>query len=127
MPARVEVIETALAEPDAVIATAVQPWAHQVQPTISGEKVAQAIIAGTGADTSRFSIPDQKLFPLQLGPHSDVADRLHALGGRGGPWSPRTRSGGHGDLPFVVLPTDRRSGLLLPAWRCGVSSAVTQR
>ncbi len=55
---RLELVETALAELDAVITTACRPWAHQLQllQTIPGvgEKVAQVILAETGADMSRF-------------------------------------------------------------------------
>ena len=62
MLARIEAIETALAELNAVIAAAFTPWAHQLQllQTIPGvgEKVAQVIIAETGADMSRFPTPE---------------------------------------------------------------------
>ena len=55
---RLELVEEALAESDAVIAAACQPWAHQIEllQTIPGvgEKVAQVIVAETGADMSRF-------------------------------------------------------------------------
>jgi transposase len=55
---RLELIETALAELDAVIATACRPWAHQLEllQTIPGvgPKVAQVILAETGGDMSRF-------------------------------------------------------------------------
>ena len=55
---RLELVEHALAELDAVIAVACRPWAHQLEllQTIPGvgEKVAQVIVAETGADMSRF-------------------------------------------------------------------------
>ena len=55
---RLQLVETALAELDAVIAKACKPWAHQLEllQTIPGVgvKVAQAIVAETGADMSRF-------------------------------------------------------------------------
>jgi transposase len=58
MLARIEAVETALAEPDAVIAEACRPWAHQLDllQTIPGvgPKVAQVILAETGGDMSRF-------------------------------------------------------------------------
>src|SRR3712207_1756898 len=55
---RLELIEAALAELDAVIAEACRPWAHQLAllQTIPGvgPKVAQVILAETGGDMSRF-------------------------------------------------------------------------
>ena len=55
---RLELVEQALAELDAVLAEACRPWQHQIEllQTIPGvgEKVAQVIIAETGADMSRF-------------------------------------------------------------------------
>ena len=55
---RLELVEQALAELDAVIADACRPWTHQIEllQTIPGvgEKVAQVIVAETGADMSRF-------------------------------------------------------------------------
>src|SRR3954453_9788847 len=55
---RLELVEDALAELDAVLATAFTPWAHQLEllQTIPGVgvKVAQVIIAETGADMTRF-------------------------------------------------------------------------
>ena len=55
---RLESVERALAELDQTIATACRPWQHQLEllQTIPGvgEKVAQVIIAETGADMSRF-------------------------------------------------------------------------
>jgi transposase len=62
MLARIESVETALAELNVVIAAAFQPWVHQLEllQTIPGvgEKVAQVIIAETGADMSRFPTPE---------------------------------------------------------------------
>src|SRR4051794_31296795 len=62
MLARIEAVEAALAELNAVIAEAFRPWAHQLEllQTIPGveEKVAQVIIAETGADMSRFPTPE---------------------------------------------------------------------
>ncbi len=55
---RLELVEDALAELDAVIAQACRPWAHQLEllQTIPGvgPKVAQVILAETGGDMSRF-------------------------------------------------------------------------
>jgi transposase len=55
---RLERVEAALAELDAVIAEACRPWTHQLEllQTIPGvgEKVAQVILAETGGDMSRF-------------------------------------------------------------------------
>jgi transposase len=55
---RLDLVEQALAELDQVIAAECQPWAHQIDllQTIPGvgEKVAQVIVAETGADMSRF-------------------------------------------------------------------------
>src|SRR3712207_4325877 len=55
---RLDAVEADLAELDAVIAAACQPWAHQLQllQTIPGvgPKVAQVILAETGGDMSRF-------------------------------------------------------------------------
>jgi transposase len=55
---RLELVERALAELDAVITEACRPWQHQIEllQTIPGvgPKVAQVIIAETGADMARF-------------------------------------------------------------------------
>ena len=55
---RLDLVEQALAELDAVIAEACRPWQHQIEllQTIPGvgPTVAQVIIAETGADMSRF-------------------------------------------------------------------------
>src|SRR3954447_13742222 len=59
---RIASVEAALAELNTVLAQAFTPWAHQLQllQTIPGvgEKVAQVIIAETGADMSRFPTPE---------------------------------------------------------------------
>ena len=53
-----DLVEQALAELDAIIIDACQPWQHQIEllQTIPGvgQKVAQVIIAETGGDMSRF-------------------------------------------------------------------------
>lgn len=55
---RLELVESALAELDGVIEAACQPWVHQIELLCTipgvGVKVAQVIIAETGADMSRF-------------------------------------------------------------------------
>jgi transposase len=55
---RLELVEQALAELDAVLVDAFRPWAHQIEllQTIPGvgPKVAQVIIAETGGDMARF-------------------------------------------------------------------------
>jgi transposase len=55
---RLDLVEQALAELDVVLVDACQPWQYQIEllETIPGvgEKVAQVIIAETGADMSRF-------------------------------------------------------------------------
>ena len=55
---RLDLVEQALTELDGVIAAACHPWAHEIEllQTIPGvgEKVAQVIVAETGADMSRF-------------------------------------------------------------------------
>jgi transposase len=55
---RLDLVEQALGEVDQTISVACQPWAHQIDllATIPGvgERVAQVIVAETGADMSRF-------------------------------------------------------------------------
>jgi transposase len=55
---RLDLVEQALAELDAVLVDAFRPWAHQIEllETIPGvgPKVAQVIVAETGGDMSRF-------------------------------------------------------------------------
>src|SRR3954449_3108283 len=77
---RIASIEAALAELNAVIAHAFQPWAHQLEllQTIPGvgEKVAQVIIAETGADMTRFPTPEH------LASWAGVAPGMHDWAGR---------------------------------------------
>ena len=58
---RLDLVEQALAELDAVIVQACQPWRHQIEllQTIPGvgAKVAETIVAETGADMTRFPTP----------------------------------------------------------------------
>jgi transposase len=55
---RLDLVEQALAELDEVIRATSEPWAHQIELLQSipgvGERVAQVIVAETGADMSRF-------------------------------------------------------------------------
>lgn len=55
---RLDLVEQALVELDRVIAAECQPWAHQIEllQTIPGvgKRVAQVIVAETGADMSKF-------------------------------------------------------------------------
>jgi transposase len=55
---RLDMVEESLAELDEVIAAKCAPWAHEIEllQTIPGvgERVAQVIVAETGADVSRF-------------------------------------------------------------------------
>ena len=55
---RLDAVERSLAELDEAIVAACEPWAHQIEllTTIPGvgERVAQVIVAETGADMSRF-------------------------------------------------------------------------
>jgi transposase len=77
---RLELVEDALAELDAVLATAFAPWAHQLEllQTIPGvgEKVAQVIVAETGADMSRFPTA------AQLAAWAGVAPGVHESAGK---------------------------------------------
>jgi transposase len=86
MLARIAAVETALAELNAVIATAFQPWAHQLEllQTIPGvgEKVAHVIIAETGADMSRFPTPEH------LASWAGVAPGMHESAGKFHPIPP---------------------------------------
>src|SRR3954463_1358055 len=62
MLARIASVEAALAELNATLVEAFQPWAHQLEllQTIPGvgEKVAQVILAETGGDMFRFPTPE---------------------------------------------------------------------
>jgi transposase len=77
---RLELVEDALAELDAVLATAFTPWAHQLEllQTIPGVgvKVAQVIVAETGADMSRFPTA------AQLAAWAGVAPGVHQSAGK---------------------------------------------
>jgi transposase len=77
---RLELVEQALAELDAVIAEACRPWAHQLEllQTIPGvgETVAQVIVAETGADMSRFPTP------AHLAAWAGLAPAMHESAGR---------------------------------------------
>jgi transposase len=77
---RLELVEDALAELDAVLATAFTPWAHQLEllQTIPGvgAKVAQVIVAETGADMSRFPTV------AQLAAWAGVAPGVHQSAGK---------------------------------------------
>jgi transposase len=77
---RLELVEQALAELDAVIAEACQPWQHQLEllQTIPGvgETVAQVIVAETGADMSRFPTP------AHLAAWAGLAPAMHESAGR---------------------------------------------
>lgn len=80
MLGRLDRVEAALATLDAAIADASRPWAHQIQllQTIPGVglKVAQAIIAETGGDMSRF--PSS----AHLAAWAGVAPAIHESAGR---------------------------------------------
>jgi transposase len=77
---RLDAVEAALAELDAVIADACAPWAHQLEllQTIPGvgEKVAQVIVAETGADMSRFPSA------AHLAAWAGVAPAIHESAGK---------------------------------------------
>ena len=79
---RLDLVEQALAELDGVIAEACQPWQHQIEllETIPGvgPKVAQVIIAETGADMSRFPTAAHLAAWAGLAPamHESAGDRL---------------------------------------------------
>jgi transposase len=77
---RLELVELALAELDAVIAEACRPWQHQIEllQTIPGvgETVAQVIVAETGADMSRFPSA------AHLAAWAGLAPALHESAGR---------------------------------------------
>ena len=80
---RLELVEQALAELDAVIAEACRPWQHQIEllQTIPGvgEKVAQVIVAETGADMSRFPTA------AHLAAWAGLAPAMHESAGRQSP------------------------------------------
>jgi transposase len=80
---RLDLVEQALAELDAVIVEACQPWQHQIDllQTIPGvgEKVAQVIIAETGADMSRFPTA------AHLAAWAGLAPAMHESAGKQSP------------------------------------------
>jgi transposase len=77
---RLELVEQALVELDAVIAEACRPWQHQIEllKTIPGvgPKVAQVIIAETGGDMARFPTP------AHLAAWAGLAPAMHESAGR---------------------------------------------
>ena len=80
---RLELVESALAELDAVIAAACRPWQHQIEllETIPGvgTKVAQVIVAETGADMSRFPTA------AHLAAWAGLAPAMHESAGKQSP------------------------------------------
>jgi transposase len=77
---RLELVEQALAELDAVLVDAFRPWQHQIEllQTIPGvgPKVAQVIIAETGGDMSRFPTA------AHLAAWAGLAPAMHESAGR---------------------------------------------
>jgi transposase len=77
---RLEHVETALAELDAMIAATMTPWAHQLEllQTIPGVglKTAQVIVAETGGDMSRFPTA------AHLAAWAGVAPAMHESAGK---------------------------------------------
>jgi transposase len=89
---RPEAVEAALAELDAVIAAAFDPWAHQIRllqtmPGV-GERVAQVIIAETGGDMSRFPSAGHLAAWAGIAPaiHESAGKRLPAGSRHGNKW-----------------------------------------
>jgi transposase len=80
---RLELVEQALAELDAVLVDAFRPWQHQIEllQTIPGvgPKVAQVIIAETGGDMSRFPTA------AHLAAWAGLAPAMHESAGRQSP------------------------------------------
>jgi transposase len=103
---RLDLVEQALAELDAVIVDACQPWQHQIEllQTISGvgEKVAEVFIAETGGDMSRFPTAAHLAAWAGLAPACRSRPASRARPGNGTATSgwprcwlkPRDRSGG---------------------------------
>jgi transposase len=120
---RLDLVEQALAELDAVLVDAFRPWQHQIEllQTIPGvaPKVAQVIIAETGGDMSRFPTA------AHLAAWDGLAPAMHESAGKQSPAGKR-----HGNkpmrnlAPLVAMPpklrhdhhaaTVRRSGTLDP-------------
>jgi transposase len=77
---RLELIEVALAELNAMIADACRPWQHQIEllQTIPGvgDTVAQVIVAETGADMARFPTA------AHLAAWAGLAPAMHESAGR---------------------------------------------
>jgi transposase len=77
---RLDLVEQALAELDAVLVDAFRPWQHQIEllQTIPGvgPKVAQVIIAETGGDMSRFPTA------AHLAAWAGLAPAMHESAGR---------------------------------------------
>src|SRR5215204_1766019 len=80
---RLDLVEQALAELDAVLVDAFQPWQHQIKllQTIPGvgPKVAQVIIAETGGDMSRFPTA------AHLAAWAGLAPAIHESAGKQSP------------------------------------------
>jgi transposase len=80
---RLDLVEQALAELEAVITDACRPWAHQIEllQTIPGvgPKVAQVIIAETGGDMARFPTD------AHLAAWAGLAPAMHESAGRQSP------------------------------------------
>ena len=80
---RLDLVEQALAELDAVIVDACQPWQHQIEllQTIPGvgPKVAQVIIAETGGDMARFPTA------AHLAAWAGLAPAMHESAGKQSP------------------------------------------
>ena len=84
---RLDLVEQSLVELDAVIAAKCEPWRHEIDllQTIPGvgEKVAQVIVAETGADMSRFPSA------AHLAAWAGVAPGIHESAGKRTPTSKR--------------------------------------
>ena len=84
---RLDLVEQSLVELDAVIAAKCTPWQHEIDllQTIPGvgEKVAQVIVAETGADMSRFPSA------AHLAAWAGVAPGIHESAGKRTPTSKR--------------------------------------
>ena len=89
---RLDLVEQALAELDEVIRATSEPWAHQIEllRTIPGvgERVAQVIVAETGADMSRFPSAAHLCSWAGLTPamHESAGKRTPAGRRRGNKW-----------------------------------------